>query len=464
MKTSSIHHEPQLSVGILTSPSIAFSLSDSFQVKGSSQTLPAGTYTASPAADGRVMVCCDGDHRGQELTLPPSAVLEPLGQGCFWLEQVRIGLQFHWERLQRQQFEGSLCFLHDGHGQLVAINLIGLESYLYSVIASEMNAASPEELLKAHAIISRSWLLAQLRRQDSPPETAQAGAAYPMETVNAQGEKEHIRWYERDAHLLFDVCADDHCQRYQGIAHSDTPQVRAALQATHGQVLSYGDEICDARFYKCCGGMTESFENCWAPEPHPYLRPVRDLPRGGSSQEDYREEQAAREFILGAPPAFCHTTDQRILSLVLNNYDQETRHFYRWTVRYTAEELSEIVRQRSGIDFGRILALQPVERGRSGRIVKLRIVGDKQRMIIGKELEIRKFLSRTHLYSSAFVVDTEGLRASDGAPEVFVLHGAGWGHGAGLCQIGAAVMSSQGYSHRQILSHYYPDTTITQLY
>ena len=466
MKTSSIHHEPLLSVGVLTSPRIAFSLSEAFLIQGSSQRLPAGRYTASPAADGQVLVSpADKDPQtAQPLTLPDAAVLEPSGQGCFWLEQVRIGLQFHWERLQRQQFEGSLCLRHDGQGQLIAVNLIGLEAYLYSVIASEMNAASPEELLKAHAIISRSWLLAQLRENGSQTEAPKAGAAYPMEMVNAQGEKEHIRWYERDAHRLFDVCADDHCQRYQGMAHSDTPQVRAALQATRGQVLSYGDDICDARFYKCCGGMTESFENCWAPEPHPYLRPVRDLPQGAAREEDYSDEEAARDFILGNPPAFCHTTDKRILSLVLNDYDQETQHFYRWTQRYEAQQLSEIFRQRSGIDLGRILALQPIERGCSGRIVRLRVVGEKQRIIIGKELEIRKFLSNTHLYSSAFVVDTEGRRPSDGAPEVFILHGAGWGHGVGLCQIGAAVMSSQGYNHRQILSHYYPDTVITQLY
>jgi len=462
MKISDLQEEPVISVGIQTAARIVFSLSGDYLVRGTAMVLPAGRYSTGVLADGRLLISPDG--REKELVLPPDSVLQPTGQEHFWLEQVRIGLQFHWERLQRQEFEGALCLRCDGKGQTIAVNLIGLEAYLYSVIASEMKASAPEELLKAHAIISRSWLLAQLQGGTAATEAPKPGAAYPIERIDEQGEKEHLRWYERDAHRLFDVCADDHCQRYQGIAHSGTPQVKAALQATRGQILSCGEEICDARFYKCCGGMTESFENCWAPQPKPYLRPVRDLPGGTGTNEDYSQEQLARSFILGNPPAYCRTDDQKILSLVLNDYDRETQHFYRWTVRYPAEELSDIVRSRSGIDFGRIIALEPVQRGPSGRIIRLRIVGSRQRMIVGKELEIRKFLSRTHLYSSAFVVDTEGRRLEDGAPEYFILHGAGWGHGSGLCQIGAAVMSSQGCSHRDILSHYYPNTSIIRLY
>ncbi|MBO5819167.1 MAG: SpoIID/LytB domain-containing protein, partial [Bacteroidales bacterium] len=263
-------------------------------------------------------------------------------------------------------------------------------------------------------------------------------------------------------HLLFDVCADDHCQRYQGLQQATTPQVKEALRSTRGIVLAHEEEICDARFYKCCGGLSEHFESCWSDSPIAYLKSIYDHASTRAKAQDLRNEAQARAFILSSPPAFCNTRNQEVLQQVLNDYDQETADFYRWNVHYDVDELSAIVRERSGIDFGRIQALIPVQRGASARLVKLKIVGEKRSLIVGKELEIRKFLSRTHLYSSAFVVDE--CRDPKGNLTGFNLQGAGWGHGVGLCQIGAAMMSEQGYQHKEILQHYYPQAQLLQLY
>ena len=363
----------------------------------------------------------------------------------FLLKNVRIGIGFHWDRLEDQEFEGTLEIRDNADGTQTAINRLDVEDYLSSVITSEMSATSSLELLKAHAVISRSWVL----RPIISPSTS-------TDKPDLSDPDRHVIWYERDAHEGFDVCADDHCQRYEGITRRDehpeaAANVQKAIDATRGQVLMYDGKVCDARFYKSCGGATELFENAWANEHYPYLEAVRD--EIGTPLPDLTIEENAQAFIRTSPSAYCNTTDERVLGQVLNNYDQETKDFYRWTVQYTAAELSEIIRERSGIDFGEILDLVPIKRGPSARLYEMQIVGSKRTMVIGKELEIRKWLSRSHLYSSAFVVD----RNEQGD---FILTGAGWGHGVGLCQIGAAVMADKGYTYEQILAHYFPGSEI----
>ena len=363
----------------------------------------------------------------------------------FLLKNVRIGIGFHWDRLEDQEFEGTLEIRDNADGTQTAINRLDVEDYLSSVITSEMSATSSLELLKAHAVISRSWVL----RPIISPSTC-------TDKPDLSDPDRHVVWYERDAHEGFDVCADDHCQRYEGITRRDehpeaAANVQKAIDATRGQVLMYDGKVCDARFYKSCGGATELFENAWANEHYPYLEAVRD--EIGTPLPDLTIEENAQAFIRTSPSAYCNTTDARILSQVLNNYDQETKDFYRWTVQYTAAELSDIIRERSGIDFGEILDLVPIKRGPSARLYEMQIVGSKRTMVIGKELEIRKWLSKSHLYSSAFVVDRN--EAGD-----FILTGAGWGHGVGLCQIGAAVMADKGYTYEQILAHYFPGSEL----
>ena len=352
----------------------------------------------------------------------------------FTLKEVVIGIGFHWERKEDQTFCGALLLKRE-EGQVRAINVVPVETYLTSVISSEMSANASLELLKAHAVISRSWLMRILNDNvDDNDKLSTVNCQLStincqLSTVNCQLSTDHIlRWYDNEAHVGFDVCADDHCQRYQGITRQSNPQVVDAIEATRGLVLTYEGKICDARFSKCCGGMTEVFESCWENIRHPYL--------------------------VAKPDPYCNTNDKRILSQVLNNYDQETVDFYRWTVSYTTDELSELVSRKSGIDFGRILDLVPQERGASGRIITLKIVGEKRTLTVGKELEIRKWLSESHLYSSAFEVE----KTADG----FILHGKGWGHGVGLCQIGAAVMGDQGIPYDEILSFYYPHAELTK--
>lgn len=367
----------------------------------------------------------------------------------FDLKAVTIGVDFHWQRREDQRFRGALNLAVTEEG-IVAINQIDTEEYLTSVISSEMSANASKQLLKAHAVISRSWLLAQIEKNQ---QLAKGEKPY---TSCQQDEEQLIRWYDREDHVLFDVCADDHCQRYQGITRETNPVVKEAIQETRGEVLLYDGVICDARFSKCCGGVTERFENCWEPIDHPYLAVLRDAPE--KEHPDLTNEEEAQKWIRTAPSAFCHTTDKAILSQVLNNYDQETTDFYRWQVIYTQEELAELIHRKSGIDFGQILDLVPLERGGSGRIVRLKIIGSQRSLIIGKELEIRRTLSESHLYSSAFVVDKE--LSANGVPTCFILTGAGWGHGVGLCQIGAAVMGAKGYTYDAILTHYFPGATI----
>lgn len=372
----------------------------------------------------------------------------PKGDGSrFLLYDVVIGVNFHWQRKENQLFTGELHFIVED-GEVRAVNRLPVEDYLVSVISSEMSATSSLELLKAHTIISRSWLYAQLQRSEKVQQSV----------LGWENEDEIIRWYAREDHTLFDFCADDHCQRYQGVTRAANPNVERAVRETNDIVLKYNGEVCDARFSKCCGGVTERFSACWENEDYDYLRALRDC---GDDEPlpDLTNEASAREWIESEPLAFCSNADKGVLSQVLNGYDQETNDFYRWRVEYTQEGLSQLIKRRSGVDFGTIIDLQPVERAASGRLVKLCVVGSKRTVTVGKELEIRRWLSESHLYSSAFVVDKV---EKDGVP-ILVLKGAGWGHGVGLCQIGAAVMGEKGYTYEQILKHYYPGAVLEKV-
>jgi len=366
-----------------------------------------------------------------EVTLTPS----DLASCAFALDGVTIGIGFHWERQQRQVFRGAFRLVQRAAG-LTVINDVPLEEYITSVISSEMSAACPLELLKAHAVISRSWLW-------FPKANPSRFGGARNEVLNSH---EILRWYGREAHRAFDVCADDHCQRYQGITKALSPNAAAAVRATAGEFLRYNDTICDARFSKCCGGITERYATAWGDEDIPYLRSVFDGPAQSCSD-------SAETWIRSNPPAYCDTDDSELLSRVLPEFDQETRDFYRWRVAYTPEELADLISSRLAVDLGPICDVQALARGPSGRIYRLKITGERDYIIIGKELKIRRALSRTHLYSSAFVVDKESGR--------FVLRGAGWGHGVGLCQIGAAVMANEGKSYTVILRHYYDGTTVS---
>jgi SpoIID/LytB domain protein len=438
---------PTIEVGVLSAPSIEFQLHGRFRQAATGKETGDGKGE-TVVRDASSFVLRLG---GEEQIVHDFVLLEPCNEEAahFELQHVVIGVQFHWEREETQRFKGALkIYVEDGK-LLTAVNILSVEEYLLSVISSEMSATSSLELLKAHAVISRSWLLAQIEKGRQLKE-----AGYQTLIRNEEG---YIRWYDREDHSRFDVCADDHCQRYQGITKVSAPQVYEALKATSGQVLLYDNKICDARFYKCCGGMTETFENVWEPVVHPYLTQVvdNDAPPAGYATDLTNEEQA-RAWILGSPPAFCNTHDREALAQVLNDYDQETQDFYRWQITLTQAEIQSLLRRKLGIDVGDVLDLIPVERGVSGRLIRLKIVGNRGSITIGKELEIRKALSESHLYSSAFIVEKAG--------ENFVLKGAGWGHGVGLCQIGAAIMGAKGYPYQDILTHYFPPAEIKKIY
>lgn len=443
-----MNNEPVINVGIQFKPKIEFTLEGDYQTDSGVKL--TGKWIAT-IKDDKILI---SGGLGS-VNLQPDTVIKPLGDNNrFILHDVTIGINFHWERDEDQVFKGGLRLLIEDE-KITAVNILSVEDYLMSVISSEMSATSSLELLKAHAVISRSWLLAQI---DKNKAIQSASEKYES---SFQSDTELIRWYDREDHINFDVCADDHCQRYQGITRANTPVVVDAVEATRGEVLAYGDSICDARFSKCCGGMVEVFENVWEPVRHPYLQKVVDNdvdPKGFNL--NLEEEDAAVKWILGEPGAFCNTNDKQVLSQVLNDYDQETNDFYRWKVEYDQQELSGLVARRTGIDFGTISELIPVERGSSGRLVKLKIVGDKKTLTIGKELEIRKALSTSHLYSSAFVVEK---KEEDGNVK-FILHGAGWGHGVGLCQIGAAVMGVKGHAYDSILMHYFKGAQLKRMY
>lgn len=371
-------------------------------------------------------------------------------ESFFVLHDVVIGINFHWERKENQAFKGELHFIVEGNC-VRAVNRIDVEEYLVSVISSEMASTSSLELLKAHAIVSRSWLYAQLNRKEK----------VTIGKLGWENSGEIVRWYAREDHTLFDFCADDHCQRYQGITRAMNPNVVRAVNETSGVVLKYNGEVCDARFSKCCGGITEIFSSCWEAADPGYLVALRDSD-GKTSYPDLTTENGARMWIEENVNSFCSTNDTAALSQVLNGYDKETNDFYRWQVKYSQIELSRLISERSGIDFGLVDKLEPLERGTSGRIVKLRVVGSKRSIVVGKELEIRRWLSNSHLYSSAFVVDK--IWDDSENQFVFILKGAGWGHGVGLCQIGAAMMGAKGFSHEEILSHYYPGAILENVF
>ena len=441
---------PQIKVGIMAEKEIFFTLNGNYHLESSTNRI-TGKCKARKAGPGIYIESSD-----ESFFCPNSVKLIPSDPetGIFILHDVTIGINFHWERKEDQTFKGGLHFITDGD-IIHAINELSIEDYLMSVISSEMSATSSMELLKAHAVISRSWLLAQVQKN----KDLQTDSEKYQTTFRT--ENELTKWYDREDHTHFDVCADDHCQRYQGITRSTTELVEKAVKETQGEVLAIEGVICDARFSKCCGGVTEVFENVWESVNHPYLQKIVDnnfLPEGFSL--DLENEDSAKQWITGNPTAFCNSSDKKVLKQILNDYDQETNDFFRWKVIYSQEELSELVKTRTGIDFGMITDLIPVERGGSARLIKLKIVGTLKTMTIGKELEIRKTLSKSHLYSSAFIIEKQEVAGSIN----FILHGAGWGHGVGLCQIGAAVMGDKGFSYHEILLHYFRGAGLERKY
>lgn len=373
---------------------------------------------------------------------------------------ITIGVDFHWERSESQDFQGSLI-LAPQSDRLLVINELPLEAYLVSVISSEMSAAAPPELLRAHAIVSRSWLLAQMRSRDARI----GGEPRGLESVSGDGSAiELIRWWDRENHADFDVCADDHCQRYQGISKAFSNEAFEAVRDTRGRVLMWGDEICDARYSKSCGGMTEEYRAAWEDRDVPYLQAIYDgQDRVAGYSMPLALESNAEEWIRSKPPAFCDTSSAELLARILPGFDQETSDFFRWEVDYANDELGRIIMERTSLDLGRLISLEALERGKSARIIRLEIKGDKQSVVIGKELQIRRALSRSHLYSSAFVIEAE-RDSETHYPKRFKLSGAGWGHGVGLCQIGAAVMADRGIDHGDILAHYFRGALLRELY
>lgn len=414
--------EPEIQVGLLSNPEIRFTLQGNYHV-----VAPKGNPVPTKKiveGEQRVymdngLIQCNGDSFKELLFFP----IEP-DKNLIKVKNVMIGKQFHWQQQEDQSFQGTLHLIIE-EGKITAINIISTERYLTSVISSEMSAMASIELLKAHAVISRSWLLAQLTAQKNDNNSS----------CGTENDEEIVRWYNRSAHQHYDVCADDHCQRYQGVTKVTTDVAKEAVEQTRGEILIYNGEICDTRFSKCCGGMTEKFSTCWEDKDYPYLTNVID--------------------------PYCGMANQQILRQVMVNYDQQTTDFYRWTVTYSQQELHDLIMAKTGIDFGDIIDLEPLARGTSGRIYRLKIVGSKRSLIIGKELEIRKALSTSHLFSSAFEVKKQG---EGNVPEQFTLEGTGWGHGVGLCQIGAAVMGEKGFKYKEILLHYYQGAKVERIY
>ncbi len=440
--------EPTIAVGVMDrQTTVSFRLEGSFHENGFGPV--TGDFSAGVTA-GLILLT---HNRLGEIARSRHIRLQGAAGSRFQLFKVTIGHSFHWERKVDQVFEGDLVLRLRDDGTIAVINEIALEDYLQSVISSEMNGAAPMEFLKTHAILSRSWLLAALERKGSGAAKLLAGSGESAE------EEMVIRWYDREDHDLFDVCADDHCQRYQGITKIVSGGANEAVCETRGTVITYGGEICDARYSKACGGLTEDFATAWQETPVPYLVSITDAP---TLHGPIGTEREAEWWIASNPDAYCNTTDKDLLALILPDFDLDTENFFRWTVKYKRTELEKILREKSGFDFGNLKEITPLQRGPSGRISRIRIVGSKKSVIVGKELEIRRWLSPTHLYSSAFTVTEE--QDAHGEPERFIFHGAGWGHGVGLCQIGAAVMATKGFSTGAILGHYFPGTELRRLY
>ena len=443
METSNRKEQPIVSVGIVSASKLLFSLNAPYTVCGSQR---CGKQVVE-LAEGRIL---------WENALYDELLFEPTdAQSSFTLEDVTIGVNFHWERKEAQTFLGKLRFIVQDNN-ICAINELPVETYLTSVISSEMRATSSLELLKAHAVISRSWLLAQIEQRKAENNNVEKQPSF------FKTNEEIVRWYDREDHKRFDVCADDHCQRYQGITKAANKHVVEAIQQTAGEILTRHGEICDARYSKCCGGAVEEFQYCWENIKKPYLQALPDTLPDTTPLPDLTDEAVARQWILSSPDAFCNTTDQKVLSQVLNDFDQETTDFYRWSQTYSQAEVKQLLEEKLEVQFGDIIDLVPLSRGKSGRIYRLKIVGKERTLTIGKELEIRRALSKSHLYSSAFIVEKADIK--DGVPQKFIIKGAGWGHGVGLCQIGAAMMGKQGYRYEEILLHYYKGAEITKAY
>jgi stage II sporulation protein D len=437
-----IASEPIISVGIVEKyQEVSGELLEKFKI--TDEVIVTGGFKAV-FRDGEIILYGGKEIellRGKEITFTP------LNGGSFTIHDVLFGINFHWERKEHQTFQGALRLVAAQNG-ITAINAVSVEKYLASVISSEMSAGAPMELLKAHAITSRSWLVAMLEMKKKF-----SNLGIPSQRTVQSGDA-LVRYYDREDHDMFDVCADDHCQRYQGITKDISNAASEAIRETRGMFLLYNNEICDARFSKSCGGISEPFHTTWAETTYPYLMPV---PCSATHHHPPLEtETDAEQWILSSPAAFCNTTDGNILRQILPSFDQETTDFFRWKVKYSREELSALIRKKSGIDFGTVTDLVPIQRGPSGRITRLRIVGTLRTLVVGKELEIRRWLSPSHLYSSAFVVRQE--------QGTFVLHGAGWGHGVGLCQIGAAVMAVEGFNAETIVKHYFKGAELKRLY
>ncbi|MFV0521639.1 MAG: SpoIID/LytB domain-containing protein [Mangrovibacterium sp.] len=436
--------QPNIKVGLLLASEIHFQLIGKF----SSETIVSEKMYKATVKENKIQL----EWAEGSTSLHDTVLFKNEEKSAhFLLNDVLIGIDFHWEQKKNLSYRGDLILKFE-EGKIRVINSVPLEEYLKSVISSEMSSRSSLNLLKAHAVISRSWLVAQVLKSDKLKNKT-------YKTIEERNG-EYIRWYDREDHEGFDVCADDHCQRYQGITEIISENANQAISETFGEFLVYGNEICDARFSKCCGGVSENFHSVWEPVKHEYLSPIvdseliTDLPL-------LQDEEEAKRWIKSKPIAFCNTTDQNILTQVLPDFDQKTQDFYRWRVEYSQKELSELIYKKTGVDYGTILGIEALDRGSSGRIIKLKIKGTNCTKVIGKELEIRRALSKTHLYSSAFVVKTY---FHDGVPSLFELTGAGWGHGVGLCQIGAAVMGAKGYSYQTILQHYFKDTKLEKRY
>lgn len=444
--------EPLLSIAIMKGMEIEFELHGDFVCREFKCTCN-GKFKAR-LKNNEIVI--DGEAGSKQSSEPVTFSPEEFETESFLLKGVTIGIDFHWEQKENQRFKGSLKFLIEDKN-IVAVNVIPIEYYLTSVISSEMNANSSAALLKAHSIISRSWVLAQIEKGK---ELTKSKNKYKSKI---RTDDELIKWYDREDHSLYDVCADDHCQRYQGITKLHAHNAQKSVMSTRGLVLEYNGRICDTRFSKSCGGISETFENVWEPVGHEYMESISDYKfEHDGFNTDFSNERNAKKWITQNPPAFCNTTDARVLSQVLLEYDQKTIDFYRWKVEYTQKQIADLINSKLEMDFGDIIDLIPVERGPSGRLIKLKIVGTKKTFIIGKELEIRRTLSKSHLYSSAFVVEKSNYKKD--VPQKFILYGAGWGHGVGLCQIGAAVMANMGYSFDEILLHYFKSAQIKRLY
>jgi SpoIID/LytB domain protein len=445
-------NEPTIRVGIITEKQINFDLYGNFKVKGNKKIF-SGRFSAV-IENGRIK-CKRGDDL---LEVEKEIVFEPedISIESFLINDVTIGVRFHWQRKEKQRFQGTLKLLKDDD-KICVINIIPVEKYLTSVVSSEMNAKSSLQMLKSLAVVSRSWLLAQIEKSKLIKKKKETYSSV------LQTEKEYIRWYDREEHELFDVCADDHCQRYQGITKISTQSARKAVAETSGLVLTFNHEICDARFSKSCGGLTESFHNVWESVVHEYLSSIVDYKFEPENYNlNFSFEKNAEKWIKGNPPAYCNTRDEKILSQVLIDYDLETTDFFRWKIEYSQDEIAALISKNSGSEFGEIVDLIPLERGDSSRLIRLKVVGSKKELIIGKELEIRRLLSLTHLYSSAIVIEKQNM--DNNIPGKFVIYGAGWGHGVGLCQIGAAVMAEKGHSFDEILLHYFHNARLNKIY